>query len=197
MTRSLRIIVADDEPAMQAVLGKILPAIGHEVVGTAVTGRELVNKCRELSPDLVITDVIMPDMDGIEAAGEIYRDSAVPIILVSARHDAELIARAEEHHVMAYLVKPIGQAQLQPAIAIALRRFNEFQALRKDTADLRQALADRKVIEMAKGFLMRTAHLDEQAAFRRLQKLASEKNRKLIEIAQIIITASEAMRPTE
>jgi AmiR/NasT family two-component response regulator len=197
MNRSLRILVADDEPSMQAIFSKILPAIGHEVVGIAVTGRELVDKCRQLLPDLVITDVIMPDMDGIDAAGEIYRNSAVPIILVSARHDPELIERAEADHVMAYLVKPIGQAQLEPAIAIAMRRFHEFESLRKDTADLRQALVDRKVIERAKGILMSTARLDEQSAFRRLQKLASEKNRKLIDIAHTIVTASEALRPPD
>ena len=195
MTRQLKILVADDEPRMQSYFRKILPALGHEVVGVAATGRELVEKCQQLAPDLVITDVKMPDMDGIEAAGEIYRNLPVPVILISAHHDSELIARAESDHVMAYLVKPVKQSHLEPAIAIAMCRFSEFQALRKDTADLRQALADRKVIEQAKCILMNTAHLDEQAAFRRLQKLASEKNRKLIEIAHMIITASEALRP--
>lgn len=197
MTQKLRILVADDEPRMQSYFRKILPAIGHEVVGVAATGRELVEKCRQFTPDLVITDVKMPDMDGIDAAGEIYRELAVPVILVSAHHDGDLIARAEADHVMAYLVKPIKQAHLEPAIAIAMRRFGEFQALRKDTADLRQALADRKVIEQAKGILMSTARLDEQSAFRRLQKLASEKNRKLIDIAHMIITAKEALRPAD
>ncbi len=96
---------------------------------------------------------------------------------------------------MAYLIKPIGRSQLEPTIAIAMRRFQEFEALRKDTADLRQALADRKVIEQAKGILMSNAHLDEQSAFRRLQKYASEKNLKLIEIAHMIVTASGALRP--
>jgi response regulator NasT len=114
---------------------------------------------------------------------------------VSAYHDAELIARAEADHIMGYLVKPIKQADLQPAIALAMRRFEQFQALRQEASDLRQALEDRKVIERAKGILMKKANLDEQDAFRRMQKLASEKNRKLIEIAQIILTAEEAMHP--
>jgi two-component system, response regulator PdtaR len=195
MPRQLRILIADDEPRIQNYFRKILPAIGHDCVGVAGTGRELVDQCQRLKPDLVITDVKMPDMDGIEAAAEIYRNSAVPVILISAHHDNELIERAEADHVMAYLVKPVKQSHLEPAIAIAMCRFTEFQALRKDTADLRQALADRKVIEQAKGILMTTARLDEQAAFRRLQKLASEKNRKLIDIAHMIITAKEAMRP--
>ncbi len=191
--RSLRLVVADDEPRMQNYFRKVLPLLGHQVVGVASTGRELLEQCRLHKPDMVISDVKMPEMDGIEACGEIYRTANIPVILISAYHDVELIERAEADHAMAYLVKPVKQTHLEPAIAIAMRRFSEFLALRKDTADLRQALADRKLIERAKGVLMREANLDEQSAFRRLQKLASEKNRKLIEIAQIILTAEEAM----
>src|SRR5437899_6605963 len=102
------------------------------------------------------------------------------VILVSAYHDAELIARAEADHIMGYLVKPIKQSDLEPVIALALRRFEQFEALRQETADLRQALEDRKVIERAKGILMKRAALDEQAAFRRLQRLASDKDLKLV-----------------
>ena len=137
----------------------------------------------------------MPDMDGIDAAAQIYRKEAIPVILVSAYHDAEFIRRAEADHIMAYLVKPIKQADLEPAIGIAMRRFEQFQALRKETTDLKQALEDRKIIEKAKGILMKKAGLDEHDAFRRLQKLASDKNRKLVEIAQIILTAEEALEP--
>jgi two-component system, response regulator PdtaR len=195
MAQLLRILVADDEARMQAYYRTMLTAAGHEVAGVARTGRELVEQCGKLSPDLVISDVKMPDMDGIEAAAEIYRTAAIPVILVSAHHDQELIDRALADHVMVYLVKPVKQAHLEPAIAIALRRFQEFEALRKETASLRQALNDRKVIEQAKRALMETTGLDEPAAFRRLQRLASEKNRKLLEIAQIVLTAHEAMRP--
>jgi response regulator NasT len=195
MVPRLRILVADDEARMQTYYRTMLQAVGHEVVGVATTGRELVEQCAKLSPDLVISDIKMPDMDGIEAAGEIYRAKAVPVILVSAHHEQDLIDRALADHVMAYLIKPIKEAHLQPAIAIALRRFAEFEAMRKETADLRQALDDRKVIEQAKRILMETGRLDEPAAFRRLQKLASEKNHKLIDIAHMILTAHEAMRP--
>ena len=93
---------------------------------------------------------------------------------------------------MGYLVKPIKQTDLDPAIALAMRRFEQFQALRREAADLRQALEDRKVIERAKGILMRRSHLDEQESFRRMQKLASEKSRKLVDIAQMILIAEEA-----
>jgi response regulator NasT len=193
MTQNLRIAIADDELDMREYLQKILPMLGHTVVSAARTGQELVAHCLQHQPDLVITDIKMPDMDGIDAAVEIYRQHAVPVILVSAYHDPKLIDRAESDHILAYLVKPIKQADLEPAIGLAMRRFAQFESLRKEAADLRQALADRKIIERAKGVLMKRAGLDEQDAFRRLQKLASEKNRKLVDIASMIVTADEAL----
>jgi response regulator NasT len=116
------------------------------------------------------------------------------VILVSAHHDPELIRRAEADHIMAYLVKPIKQGDLGPAIALAMRRFEQFEQLRQEAADLRQALEDRKLIERAKGILMRRASLDEPTAFRRLQKTASDKNLKLVDVARMIVTAEEACR---
>lgn len=197
MSRQLRIIIADDEVDMREYLQTILPTLGHQVVATAATGRELVQQCRALRPDLVITDVKMPEMDGIDAAKELYKDAPVPVILVSAYHDQELLERLEEDHILAFLVKPIKQDDLEPAIAIAVRRFDQFHTLRQEAADLRQALVDRKTIEKAKGLLMKRTGLDEQEAFRRLQRMASERNRKLVEIAAIILTADEAFQPAE
>jgi AmiR/NasT family two-component response regulator len=193
MNQSLRIAIADDEPDMREYFQKSLTRLGHKVVAVAANGRELVEVCRAEAPDLVITDIKMPDMDGIDAAAQIYRERPVPVILVSAYHDAALLERAEADHILGYLVKPIKQADLEPVIALSMRRFAQFEELRKEAADLRQALEDRKVIERAKGVLMRKAKLDEQEAFRRLQKLASEKSRKLVEIAQMILVAEEAL----
>jgi len=192
MNQNLRIAIADDEPDMRDYFQNVLPRLGHTVVSVAQNGRELVEQCRTLHPDLVITDIKMPDVDGIDAAVQIYRENPIPVILVSAYHDAALIERAEMDHVMGYLVKPIKQNDLAPVIAIAVSRFAQFQAMQKEASDLRQALVDRKVIERAKGIMMKKAGLDEAAAFRRLQKLASEKNRKLVEIASMIMTAEEA-----
>jgi response regulator NasT len=192
MESRLRIAVADDEPDMREYFEKILPRLGHQVVSAAETGRQLVEHCKTLSPDLVITDIKMPDMDGIEAASAIYRDQAVPVILVSAFHDRELIERAESDHILAYLVKPIKQADLEPAITLARRRFEQFQALRAETADLKQALEDRKLVERAKGILMQRSGLDEQSAFSRLQRLASDKNLRMAEISRTILLADEA-----
>jgi response regulator NasT len=197
MTSSLRIAIADDEPDMRDYFQEVLPRLGHTVVALAQNGRELVELCRATGPDLVITDIKMPEMDGIEAATKIYEERLVPVILVSAHHDADLIARAETDHIMGYLVKPIKQQDLKPSIAIAVHRFEQFKAMRQEADDLRQALADRKVIEKAKGILMKKVGLDESEAFRRLQKLASEKNRKLVEIASMVLTAEEAFQPME
>ena len=194
MSHSLRIAIADDEPDMRDYFQEVLPRMGHTVVALAQNGRELVDLCRATNPDLVITDIKMPDMDGIDAANKIYQERPVPVILVSAHHDANLIQRAETDHIMGYLVKPIKQADLKPTIAITVHRFEQFQAMHKEASDLRQALADRKMIERAKGILMKKGNLDEPEAFRRLQKLASEKNHKLVEIATIIVTADEVFQ---
>jgi len=195
MNRALRIAVADDEPDMRDYFRKILPRLGHHVVVAPETGRELVEQCRKAGPDLVITDIKMPDMDGIDAATQIYLEKPIPVILVSAYHDPELIARAEADHILGYLVKPIKQSDLEPTIALAVRRFEQFEALRKEAADLRQALEDRKVIERAKGLLMKKVGLDEKEAFRRLQKLAMDSNRKMVEVAHMVLTAEEAFQP--
>jgi response regulator NasT len=194
MNQALRIVIADDEADMREYLQRILPLLGHQVVGVAETGQELVERCRATEPDLIIADIKMPDMDGIDAAQEVCRQRPVPVILISGYHDRELIERAETHDVLAYLVKPIKQADLEPAISLAVRRFQQFRALGKENSDLRQALEDRKVIERAKGVLMKKANLDEPEAFRRMQRLASDKNRKLIDIAHMLLTAEEAFR---
>jgi response regulator NasT len=197
MNRVLRIAVADDEVDMREYFEDVLPRLGHIVVCSAANGRQLVAMCRTLKPDVVITDIKMPDMDGLDAARELYRDSPLPIILVSAYHDPEFIERAERNHILAYLIKPIEQEDLMAAIAIASRRFDEFESLRREATNLRQALDDRKVIERAKGILMKYSNLDEPTAFRHLQKVASAKNKRLVEIAQMILTTMETFQAAD
>jgi AmiR/NasT family two-component response regulator len=196
MKRSISIVVAEDERVMQKYLEETLTLLGYQVLCLVETGRDLIDRCRALRPNLVITDIRLPDMNGLDAAAEIYSIEPVPIIVISAFHDPELIERAERNHVLAYLVKPIKQQDLEPTIAIALSRYHELHTMRQEADNLRQALDDRKIIERAKGLLMKRAGLDEPEAFRRLQKLARDKNQKLIEIAQIIVTAEEAYRKT-
>ena len=135
------------------------------------------------------------ELDGIVASTIISKERMVPVILVSAYHEASLVERAGADHVIAYLVKPIVFADLQPTITIAMRRFAELQALQNECADLKQALTDRKQIERAKGVLMKVAGIDEKEAFGRLQALASDSNRKLIEAAQQILGLEKAISP--
>ncbi len=194
MSRPLRIVVADDEDFMLNYYREVLPALGHEVVAMARSGRELLEESRAARPDLVITDIKMPGLDGLDAAGTIADELQTAVVLVSAYADDDFIRRAEDNHVMAFLVKPIKQQDLAPAIALAIRRSEQFQALRKEAADLRQALEDRKVIERAKGVLMKKGSLDEQEAFRRLQKLSRDNNKKLVEVARAILLAEEALQ---
>jgi two-component system, response regulator PdtaR len=193
MIRSLSIAIADDEPRMREFFRKALQRLGHRVVAEAATGQELIDHCRQLHPELVITDIQMPDMDGIDAASELAREQSIPVILVSAFHDDEYIERARQNHILAYLIKPITDTDLQPAIAIAMGRFQEFEALRREANNLKQALEDRKLIERAKGILMKRTGLEEPDAFRRLQKIATSKSMKLVDIARTIVTADEAM----
>lgn len=194
MNTPLRIAVADDEPEMLSYLEETLTLLGHEVVASASTGAQLVEQCGQQQPELIITDIKMPDMDGLQAIGEIGRQEPIPVIVVSAYHDPELVGRALKDYVLAYLIKPIKQADLETAVTLAMRRFKEFQALRQEADNLRQALDDRKLIERAKGILMKRGQLDEPTAFRRLQKLASDKNLKLVKVAEMIVTAEEAMQ---
>ena len=192
----LRIAVADDDPAVCRFYQEALGRLGHEVT-VAPDGRRLVEQCRAARPDLILTDIKMPDLDGIAAAAEITQAGPVPVILVSAYHEPELVERAGLEYIFAYLVKPITEADLVPAIGMALQRFERFQALHKEAADLRQALEDRKVIERAKGIIMRRVGVDEPEAYRRLRRLASDRNHKLAEVAQLVLNAEEVFRPLE
>lgn len=131
MTASLRIAVADDEPDMRDYFRRVLARLGHHVVGAASNGHELIELCRAERPDLVITDIKMPELDGIEAAVQLYQEHPMAVLLVSAHHNGALIERAVADHVLGYLVKPVRQADLGPAIALAWTRFEERERLRQ------------------------------------------------------------------
>jgi len=150
MRKSLRIVVADDEPDMRDYFRKILPRLGHIVEAAAENGEELIAYCHALRPELVITDIKMPDLDGIDAARKINAEMPTPVLLVSAYSDARLVERAEADPIMGYLVKPIKQADLEPAIALTMRRFEQFQTLCREASESRQALEDRQILEPPK-----------------------------------------------
>jgi response regulator NasT len=195
MIAHLRIAVADDEPDMRDYFQKILPRMGHEVVSVSENGSSLIEGCRTTHPDLVITDIKMPGMDGIEAANRIASDHPLPVILVSGYLDPELIQRAEDDHVLAYLIKPITKNDLEAAIAIAMRRFEQFQQLRQESTSLPQAFADRRQIERAKAAIMKSRGVDELEAFRLLQKAADERQLRLVAVAEMVLLAVDLLTP--
>ena len=197
MAHRLRIAVADDERDMRMFFQELLPPLGHDVVAVTETGRQLVEQCRAMHPDLVITDVKMPDMDGLAAASAVNRDGQVPVILVTAYQDVDIMASAGATPIMACLTKPVKPVDLQAAISLAVQRFKQFRQVGEEAAGLRQALEYRKVLERAKGVVTRRLLLDEEEAFRRLRRLASNGNRKLVEVAQRIIAAAEIFKEME
>jgi len=189
MTAAARILIADDEAIRLMSLRQQLVALGMDVVAEATTGREAVALARRAAPDLAILDIKMPELDGIEAARAITRERPIPIILLTAYSEPALIERAAAAGVLAYLVKPVGEEDLLPAILTARSRFAEFQQLRGEVATLGDALEARKVIERAKGMLMDRYRLSEGEAFRRMQIQSQRENKRLVEIARALLAA--------
>ncbi len=188
-TESLRILIADDESIRLMSLSSQLTALGHRVIAEATRGDEAVQLAAEKKPDLAILDIKMPVMDGIEAAERITQARPIPIILLTAYSETQLVERAARANISAYLMKPVAEDDLLPAITLALTRFKEFESLRREVADLREALEVRKLVEKAKGILMRRLDLTEEEAFRRLQKQSQDTNRRLAEVAEAIVMA--------
>ncbi len=186
-----RILIADDESLILMDLREMLANLGYLVVGEANDGQSAVNMARELRPDLVVMDIKMPDMDGIEAAKVLTEERLAPVLLLTAYSQQDLIERAKEAGVVGYLVKPFRESNLAPAIQITLARFEEFQALQKEVDSLTEALETRKVVDRAKGILMDTQGLTEHDAFRRIQKMSMNTRRPMKEIAEAVILAHE------
>jgi len=195
-TTALRIAVADDEADTREYLQDILKRLGHQVM-LAQTGRQLADQCKLVNPDLIVTDIKMPDMDGIDAAIAVNRERETPVILISAHASAEFLRRAGEHPIMCYLIKPVKPADVENAVKLAMARFGQFHLVRKEAQDLRRALEDRKLIERSKGIVMRRLCVDEQESFQRMKRFASNNNRKLADVAQTILDAEEIFHQLE
>ena len=187
-----RILIADDESIILMDLREMLTNLGYLVVGEVGDGRSAVNLARELRPDIVIMDIKMPDMDGIEAAEILTKERVAPVLLLSAYSQQDLVQRARKAGVAGYMVKPFRESDLTPAIEVALARFVEFQALEKEVGDLQQALETRKFVDRAKGILMDTQGLTEAEAFRKIQKMSMNTRKPMKEVAEAIILAHQA-----
>ncbi|CAM04674.1 response regulator receiver and ANTAR domain protein [Saccharopolyspora erythraea NRRL 2338] len=182
-----RVLVAEDEALIRLDLVEMLREEGYQVVGEAADGQEAVRLADELRPDLVILDIKMPKMDGIEAASNIAGERIAPVVILTAFSQRDLVERARDAGAMAYLVKPFAKRDLVPAIELAVSRFTEVQALEAEVADLNERLEARKTIERAKGLLMSKHSLSEPESFRWLQRTAMDRRTTMKAVAQAVL----------
>ena len=183
----LRILVAEDETIIRLDLREILERAGFEVCAEARDGEEAVALAESEKPDLAILDVKMPRLDGIEAARRILTERPIPIVMLTAYGQQELVSRAVEAGVFGYLVKPFRETDLLPAIAAARARHEELSALREEAESLAEALATRKVVEQAKGLLMERDGLSEQDAFARLRRASQVSGKSMRVVAEALV----------
>lgn len=193
--QKLRVVVADNDPAMLESLRQMLVSLGH-LPFPVQECTKLVEVCRSISPDLVIADVSLSDQDVIAAASEVSQHQPTPFILISGNHDSEFLDRIEGF-IMAFLVKPVEQAHVEAAITVAMHRFGKFSAVKQERDQLLQTLEHRKVIERAKGALMKRLQIDEDEAYRRLRQEASNNNSKLVKIARRVLAAEKIFQSFE
>ena len=183
----MRILIAEDETIIRLDLRALLEGAGFEVCAEAKDGEDAIELARSEQPDLAVLDVKMPKLDGIEAARRILEERPIPIVMLTAYGQDELVARAVEAGVFGYLVKPFREQDLVPAIETARARHAELAAVREEAESLGEALAARKAIERAKGLLMEKEGLSESAAFDRLRRASQVSGRPLKVIAEAVI----------
>jgi response regulator NasT len=187
-----RILVVDDEALIRVNLVEMLTRMGYEVVGEADEAAGAVQQARDLKPDLVIMDIRMPgEEDGISAAATLTAEDIAPTLLISGFSQPDYVARANEAGVVGYLVKPVTEDHLRPAIEVVLARFREFQAIATEAHDLREQLETRKLVERAKGVLMSQFNLNENEAFRRIQKASMDTRKPMRAIAEAILLTNQ------
>src|SRR5215469_14339621 len=190
-TMPTRVIIADDEAIQRMDLKDILTKQGYLVVGEAGDGLSAINLARELRPDLVVMDIRMPDLDGIAAAETLTQEKIAPVVLLTAYSDQPLVDRAREAGVVSYIVKPLRESQVSPAIEMALARYSEFRAMEEKARTLSDQLETRKIVERAKGLLMEKQGLSEQEAFRKIQKASMNNRKSMREVAEAILLTNE------
>ena len=190
----VRVVVAEDEALIRLDLAEMLAELGYDVVGQASDGEQAVALVKEHRPDVVLMDVKMPVLDGLSAAEQIGKERIAPVIMLTAFSQKELVERARDAGVMAYIVKPFTQADLAPAVDIATSRWAELKALEGEIADLGERLETRKAVDRAKGILMTRLKLSEADAFRWIQKTAMDRRLGMREVAEAVITQMPASK---
>jgi response regulator NasT len=188
VTRSLRIVVVEDDEGVRNALAYALEqTFGHQVVGQAANGQEMVEVVLKTDPDLVVFDIHLPHLNGLDALKVIAEQKQLAAVAITADRDQDLVQRASQEHVLAYLVKPFDHYQLGPAIQVAWARFEEMRGLSSENARLQQTLENRKLIERAKGVLMKRHRWTEQEAFRRLQRAAMNQRTTMAALARRVL----------
>lgn len=188
--KPLKIVIADNESIIRMDVRELLEEAGHQVVGEAVNGAKAVELARKLKPDLCILDIKMPKMDGITAAKIIMDEKIAPVLLLTAFSQGDMVKRATEAGVLAYLVKPVQENNLFPAIEVAISRYQEMHALEDELFKVKDTLAMRKTLDRAKGILMDAHGLSETEAFKRIQQYSMAKRKTIKEVAEAIIRAA-------
>lgn len=187
MKTPIRIVIAEDESIIRLDLAESLIEQGFEVIASVSDGTQAVLAVKNHKPDVAILDIKMPVQDGLSAAVEILEDKLCAVVMLTAFSQIELIEKANEAGVMAYLTKPYRAVDLVPTIEIAVSRFKQMQQLQGEMSELSEQLAARKTIEKAKSILMKELKLTEPEAFNWLQKTAMDKRKKMVEVAQVVI----------
>lgn len=185
--RRPRIVIADDESIIRMDLREILTHLGYDVVGEASDGQTALELARKMQPDLVILDIKMPALDGIEAAQHVTKERLAPVVLLTAYSEQSLIGRAKAAGVTGYLVKPFRESELMPVIELALARFHDMREMESEVGDLREKLEARKTIERAKGVLMEVHGLSEAEAFNRMRRTSMDSRKSMRQVAEAIL----------
>ncbi|NMH96152.1 response regulator [Pseudonocardia acidicola] len=189
-----RVLVVEDEALIRLDLTEMLTEEGYQIAGEAGDGEVAVDLARELRPDLVIMDIKMPKVDGIEAAATIVEEKIAPVVMLTAFSQRDLIERARDAGAMAYLVKPFARHELVPAIELAVSRFAEKRALEDEVATLNERLETRKVVDRAKGLLMTRQQMTEPEAFRWIQRTAMDRRTTMKAVAEAVVEGLAAPR---
>lgn len=195
--KTYRVLIVDDEPVIRLDLRTMLEAMGHEVVGEADNGVDALQLARTLQPDLVIADIMMPEMDGIELSRRLAKERIAPVLVLTAYSEPEMVMGADRAGVLGYLVKPFREADLAPAIQVAISRYRELRALEAQNLNLAQEMQARRRIGRAKRMLMQQLGLSEEEAFRRLQQTAEQTGKSLAEVAEAVLLAYQVQPESE
>ena len=183
----MRVLIVDDESLIRMDLRDIIESCGHEVVAEGTNGVEAIKLCKEYKPDIVLMDVKMPELDGIEAARQIGFHHEAPVVLLTSYSQQDLINKARESGVYGYLLKPVREEQLVPTLEMAPGRYHSDAQLREKMAELEQSLDDRKIIQKGTGILMDLYSISEEEAYNRIRALSMKRRDSIVNICKVLI----------